>query len=83
MRDKRELVRIVRTPDGRIEVDTSGRRPGRGAYVCHQDACISQAITKGALGRALKTSLPTEVRDLLAAGATTDMIIEGGARGQK
>ena len=83
MRPKRDLVRIVRTPDGQVLVDRSGRLPGRGAYVCDQATCITQAITKGALGRALKTPLPATVGETLAAGRKTDSTIEGGARGQE
>jgi uncharacterized protein len=77
------LLRVVRTPDGRVELDPTGRLPGRGAYVCNQDACIAQAVTKGALGRALKTPLPDELRERLSTGAPTEMITEGGARGQE
>ena len=82
VRPKRDLVRIVRTSDGRVIIDPTGRLPGRGAYVCDQDSCRTQAIDKGALGRALKTSLPTGLRATLAAGAT-EHDLEGGARGQE
>ena len=83
VRPKRELRRIVRTPDGRVVVDPTGRLPGRGAYVCEQDACLTLAITKGALGRALKTPVPIELREALVTGPEPDMTIEGGARGTK
>jgi predicted RNA-binding protein YlxR (DUF448 family) len=83
VRPKRDLRRIVRTPDGRIVVDPTGRLPGRGAYLCNDDACLELAITKGALGRALKTPLPPEFREALMVGAEPDMTIEGGARGQE
>ena len=76
-------MRIVRTPDGRVVVDPTGRLAGRGAYVCDQEACMTRAITKGALGRALKTNLPDAVRESLAASVTHEMHIEGGARGQE
>jgi predicted RNA-binding protein YlxR (DUF448 family) len=82
VRPKQELVRIVRRADGTVIIDPTGRQPGRGAYVCDQDACRSQAIKNGALGRALKTPLPSELREALSPGAT-DPIIEGGARGQE
>jgi uncharacterized protein len=72
----------VRTTDGTVIIDPTGRLPGRGAYVCDQEACRTQAITKGALGRALKTPLPTGLREALAAGAT-EHDLEGGARGQE
>jgi uncharacterized protein len=57
-RAKRELQRIVRTPDGRVVLDPTGRLNGRGAYVCHDSECLTNAIKKGALARALETPLP-------------------------
>ena len=68
--------------------DESGRAAGRGAYVCRTEACLDKAITKGALSRALKTPLPTDLREALAGSLTHDpkpmnTIIEGGARGQE
>ncbi|HXF57889.1 MAG TPA: YlxR family protein [Actinomycetota bacterium] len=57
---KAELLRVVRTPDGRVAVDPSGRLPGRGAYVHRREACVERAGRRGALARALRTSLPPE-----------------------
>jgi hypothetical protein len=57
---KRELVRIVRTPEGSIEVDLKGKRAGRGAYLCHQQECWEAALGQGLLGRALKTRIAGE-----------------------
>ena len=57
---KRELVRIVRTPEGSIEVDLKGKRAGRGAYLCHQQECWEAALSQGLLGRALKTRIAGE-----------------------
>jgi predicted RNA-binding protein YlxR (DUF448 family) len=68
--------------DGTVIIDPTGRMPGRGAYVCDQESCRTQAITKGALGRALKSPLPDELRTALSTGAP-DPTIEGGARGQE
>ena len=83
-RPKRELVRIVRTPDGRIEVDETGRRAGRGAYVCRTAACLTIANTKGALSRALEIPVPTALLASIDLGtATNHDTIEGGARGQE
>jgi predicted RNA-binding protein YlxR (DUF448 family) len=75
-------MRIVRTPTGGVTLDESGRAAGRGAYVCQTGDCLDKAITKGALSRALKTPLPSELRTALA-GGLTNMNIEGGARGQE
>ena len=79
-------MRVVRTPAGEVVLDLSGRAAGRGAYICRSVECLDRAITKGALSRALKTPLPTDLREALAGGLTnTNMttIIEGGARGQE
>jgi predicted RNA-binding protein YlxR (DUF448 family) len=54
---KRELVRIVRTPEGSVEVDPTGKRSGRGAYLCPTPDCWRLAVQKGRLDRALKTNL--------------------------
>ncbi len=55
---KRELYRIVRTPEGGIAFDPTGRRPGRGAYVCSV-ACLEKAQKRGKLARGLKCSFET------------------------
>jgi predicted RNA-binding protein YlxR (DUF448 family) len=75
------LLRVVRSPSGEVALDPGGRRDGRGAYVCRDIACITTAMTRGALGRALATTVPAELREALAAAAQTS--IEGGARGQE
>jgi hypothetical protein len=77
-------VRVVRTPAGEVRLDETGRAAGRGAYLCRTTECLDKAIAKGALSRALKTPLPTDVRDALA-GSLDPMktTIEGGARGQE
>ena len=58
---KRELNRIVRTPEG-VRFDASGKQPGRGAYLCSDPACWRRAIEQGVLARALKTTLSAEER---------------------
>lgn len=58
--NKRELVRIVRTPEGHVEADPTGKKAGRGAYICTQPACWNQALAKGWLARSLKTTMSTE-----------------------
>ncbi|MEI8309024.1 MAG: YlxR family protein [Chloroflexales bacterium] len=65
---KRGLIRLVRTPEGRIEVDTTGKRNGRGAYLCHDPACWDAAIKRRALERSLRVEplTPENQRDLLA-----------------
>jgi uncharacterized protein len=71
-------VRVVRTPDGRVTIDETGRLAGRGAYLCRQAGCWTTALEKGALGRALETSLPAELRESLRAMATTMTMTDGG-----
>ncbi len=63
--DKRALVRIVNTPEDGPVVDPSGKRNGRGAYLCGQDACWEQALTAGVLDRALRTTLTDADRSRL------------------
>ena len=82
-RQKRELVRVVRAPSGEVAVDPTGRAPGRGAYVCDDPACQQNAITRGALRRALDTHVPAALfGPLPAPGADPDELItdhEGGS----
>ncbi|MDQ6748876.1 MAG: YlxR family protein [Candidatus Dormibacteraeota bacterium] len=56
-RPKRDLVRLVRDPVGGVVVDQTGKLNGRGAYLCHDPACWTQAQRRKALERALKVSL--------------------------
>jgi predicted RNA-binding protein YlxR (DUF448 family) len=63
---KRELVRIVRTPQGTIEVDATGKKSGRGAYLCRAQQCWQSALKKERLEHALKAKLtPPEKETLL------------------
>ncbi|MDQ6859477.1 MAG: YlxR family protein [Chloroflexota bacterium] len=70
---KRELIRVVRDADGRLSVDLRGKAPGRGAYLCPDDACLERGTVDGSLGRALETTIDEatklRLRDELAAGA--------------
>ncbi len=62
---KRTLTRIVRTTDGTVEVDPTGKRNGRGAYLCSQPSCWHRALTTPLLGRALKVELDDTSRTTL------------------
>ena len=64
-RPKRLLVRIVRSVDGQVAVDPTGKRSGRGAYLCRQAACWQAGLRKDLLARALKTTLSGEDRSAL------------------
>ena len=59
-KDKRELVRVVRTPEQNVVVDITGKANGRGAYVCRQAACWEKGLTKERLAQALKVKLSSE-----------------------
>ena len=58
---KKELVRVVRSPEGELSVDLTGRKPGRGAYLCPDPECLKKARKHRSLDRALETEIPDEV----------------------
>lgn len=66
VRPKRELVRVVRTPEGDVVVDETGKRNGRGAYLCPKRECWETALSKGHLNRALRTNLTEATKAQLA-----------------
>ena len=78
-RPKRDLVRVVRSPEGTLSLDRSGRANGRGAYLCADGGCWSAALKKHALERALAAPLPPDLRAELEAGGET--VTEGGTHG--
>lgn len=65
MKPKRELIRVVRSPEGEIGLDFKGKAPGRGAYICSSPDCLKKAIKTKALERAFSAQIPTEVYDKL------------------
>ncbi len=60
--DKKALVRVVRTPEGTVKVDPSGKLPGRGAYLCGAKKCLELALKANKLGRALRCEIPEAVK---------------------
>ena len=60
MKPKKELIRVVRTPEGEIVADETGRKNGRGAYLCRSEACLAKALKIKALERALEQPLSEE-----------------------
>ena len=62
---KRGLIRLARTSTGAVEIDPTGKRPARGAYLCHNPGCWEQAIKKGRLDNALRTKIPAADREAL------------------
>jgi predicted RNA-binding protein YlxR (DUF448 family) len=69
--NKRALFRIVRTNDGQAEVDLTGRKPGRGAYICDTPACWERVTTTGVLDHALKTELTPDTKNALRSFAAS------------
>lgn len=65
MKPKKELMRVVKSPEGEISLDSTGKKPGRGAYVCVNGECLKKARKQRSLSRALETSIEEGVYDLL------------------
>ena len=65
MKNKRDLIRAVRSPEGEITLDFKGKKPGRGAYVCPQAECLREARKSRALERAFSAAIPPEVYEQL------------------
>ena len=58
---KKELIRVVRSPEGEVSLDFHGKKNGRGAYVCPNMECLKKAIRSKALDRSLEVSIPEEI----------------------
>ena len=67
VRPKRELIRVVRTPDGHVELDPGGKKSGRGAYLCARRSCWEPALHKGRLEHEFSVTLQPEDRAALEA----------------
>ena len=63
MKPKRELIRVVRSPEGEISLDFHGKKPGRGAYLCPQPECLKRIRKSKALERAFSLPIPEDVYD--------------------
>ena len=61
MKDKRTLVRVLKTPEDEILLDKTGRANGRGAYICNSKECFARAVKNKGLERSLKSRIPEEV----------------------
>ena len=66
MKPKKELIRAVKSPDGEISLDLTGKKSGRGAYICPDKKCFDLARKGKRLERALEMSIPEEVYDAMA-----------------
>ena len=75
MKPKRELIRVVRSPEGEISLDFHGKKPGRGAYLCPSPECFKRIRKSRALERAFSLPIPEEVYNAL------EREMEGGSAG--
>lgn len=64
-RSKKEMVRVVKTPEGEITLDSTGKKNGRGAYICKSIDCLHKAIKVKGLERSLKANIPSQVVETL------------------
>lgn len=65
MKGKKEMLRVVKTAEGPICLDATGKKNGRGAYLCKQEECLQKACKNKGLERSFKMSIPQEVYDQL------------------
>ena len=63
MKPKKELIRVVRSPEGSVSLDFKGKAPGRGAYLCPDLQCLKKARKSGSIGRVLEVEIPAEIYD--------------------
>lgn len=64
-KSKKDLIRIVKTPEGDIELDRTGRKNGRGAYLCDCEECLKKARKSGALSRSFRMQVPDAIYEEL------------------
>ena len=60
-KEKRRMIRVVRTPEGNVNLDFSGKMNGRGAYICPDPECLKKALRSKALDRSLEVTIPEDV----------------------
>lgn len=65
MKSKKEMIRVIKTPEDAIVIDVTGKKNGRGAYICNSLECLKKASKSKGLERSLKTSIPKEVYEEL------------------
>ncbi|GAB6157590.1 YlxR family protein [Desulfotomaculum varum] len=68
MKPKRELIRVVRTPQETVEIDPTGKKSGRGAYICPHPDCLQKAVKGKRLERSLECAISPEVIETLRQG---------------
>ncbi|MBO5105602.1 MAG: YlxR family protein [Clostridia bacterium] len=65
MKPKKELIRVVKSPEGDISLDFTGKKNGRGAYICHCAECLERAVKSKRLERTFSAAIPSEVYESL------------------
>ena len=65
MKSKYELIRVVKSPEGDISLDSTGKKNGRGAYICHSAECLEKAVKSKRLERTFSVAVPSEVYEAL------------------
>jgi predicted RNA-binding protein YlxR (DUF448 family) len=65
MKTKKEMIRVLKTPEDEVVIDATGKKNGRGAYICCSLACLQRAIKTKGLERSLKVSIPKELVETL------------------
>ena len=65
MESKKEMIRVLKTPEDEIVIDTTGKKNGRGAYICNNVSCFQKAVKTRGLERSLKVSIPAELVEIL------------------
>lgn len=63
---KPELIRVVRSPEGEVSLDPTGKKSGRGAYLCRSSACLKRAVKSRQLARNLESEIPDSIAETLA-----------------
>ncbi|WP_027634223.1 RNase P modulator RnpM [Clostridium hydrogeniformans] len=61
MKPKKELIRIVKSPEGDVSLDLTGKKPGRGAYICKSEACLEKAFKSKRLNKNLETNIKEDI----------------------
>ena len=64
-RPKKELIRVVRSPSGEVSIDLTGRKPGRGAYICRDTECLRKAVKNKGLEKTFGAALPDDIYEQL------------------
>ncbi len=64
-KNKKEMIRIVRTPEGTVEIDKTGKKSGRGVYICQNLECLEKAYKEHRLERSLKTKVSDDIYESL------------------